>query len=82
MDAPELLRWVVWELRRRGVFSIRESDIVTQAKNLGWTSQRPRAALMVLFATGELKLLPRTINGRRVEMVELPSTSLHLPPLI
>ena len=82
LDAPELLRWVVWELHHRGVYSIRESDIVTQAKNLGWTSQRTRAALLVLYATGELKLLPRTINGRRVEMVELPSTSLYMPSLI
>ncbi|AGH85395.1 DUF3987 domain-containing protein [Ralstonia pseudosolanacearum] len=81
-DAHALLPNVIGELRRRGVGGIRETDIVTLAKNLGWTPQRTKAALGVLYAVGQFQLVPRTINGRRVEMVELPSSSLHLPPLI
>lgn len=78
-DAQTLLPNIYEELRHRGVGGIRESDIVTLAKNLGWPPQRTKAALAVLYAAGQLKLLPRTINGRRVEMVELPRGSLYLP---
>jgi hypothetical protein len=76
LDAGVLLPLLRTELRGRGVAGIRASEVVTLAKNIKWMPQRTKAALMALYATGQLMLVPRTIHGRNVEMVELPANMM------
>jgi len=76
-DAGMLLPLLHAELRGRGVPHIRESEVVTLAKNRKWGPTRTRAALMNLYAAGYFHLAPRTINGRAVDMIELPT---YQPP--
>ncbi|AXF06495.1 hypothetical protein CUJ91_00195 [Paraburkholderia graminis] len=82
LDARELMPRVVTEMRARNMFGIRESEIVTLAKNIKWMPSRTKCALMALYAAGQLRLVPRTINGRRVDFVELPVSSPYMPPLL
>ncbi|RDU98294.1 DUF3987 domain-containing protein [Trinickia dinghuensis] len=72
-DAGVLLPLVHAELRRRGVNGIRETEIVTLAKNMKWVPSRTKSALRVLYNAGHFHLVPTAINGRVVEMVELPT---------
>ena len=71
LDAGMLLPLLHEELRRRDMSRIRESEVVTLAKNLSWVPARTKAALRLLYAAGYFHLAPRTINGRVVEMIEL-----------
>lgn len=72
LDARTLLPCVLNDFYGRGCTAIPEAEIVTLARNLGWMPGRTKAVLTVLYAAGELHLLPRKINGRLVNMVELP----------
>lgn len=78
LDARELLPLVHMELRGRGTTGIRQSEVVILAQNRGWIPKRTKAALMALYAAGHFRLLPRTINGRVVEMIELPTYTSRL----
>lgn len=70
-DAAVLLPLVHAELRGRGLSGIRETEVVTLAKNMKWLPARTKSALRALYNAGHFRLVPRTINGRVVEMVEL-----------
>jgi hypothetical protein len=72
LDAGVLLPLLHAELRRRAVPEIRESEVVTLAKNLSWVPARTKDTLRTFYAAGHFCLVPRTINGRVVEMIELP----------
>ncbi|WP_221173967.1 DUF3987 domain-containing protein, partial [Burkholderia pseudomallei] len=77
-DAGMLLPLVHAELRGRGLNGIRETEIVTLAKNMKWMPARTKSALRALYDAGHFHLVPRTINGRVVEMIELPKYPLRL----
>lgn len=82
LDARTLLPSVLKDFHERGVTAIPETEIVTQAKNLGWGPGRAKAALMALYAAGYLHVFPRTINRRRLDMVELPTLFSMRWPLL
>lgn len=58
--------------RERGLNSIPESEIVTLAKNMKWLPTRTKSALRALYNAGHFRVVRKTINGRIVEMIELP----------
>lgn len=72
LDAGVLLPSLHAELNRRGVDEISESDVVTLAKNLTWEATRTKAALRVLYVAGHFRIVPRTIRGRNIGMIERP----------
>lgn len=65
------------ELRNQGVHSMRQSDLVATAPNLGWTKTRMKEAIRVLCGSRRATINFRTINGRRNILLELPFS----PPL-
>jgi hypothetical protein len=71
-DAGILLPLLHAELRGRGPNGIREAEVVTLAKNMKWLPARTKSALRALYNAGHFHLLPRMIDGRVVEMIELP----------
>ncbi|RQT30491.1 DUF3987 domain-containing protein [Burkholderia contaminans] len=71
-DAGVLLPLLHAELRGRGLNGIRETEVVTLAKNIKWVPARTKSALRALYDAGHFHLVPRTMNGRVVEMIELP----------
>ncbi|MFM0645281.1 DUF3987 domain-containing protein [Paraburkholderia bryophila] len=78
LDPGVLLPQLHAELRRRGEPHIRESEVVTLAKNLGWVPARTKLTLRTLYTAGHFRLVPRTINGSVVEMIELPTSPPRL----
>ncbi|MFX1695925.1 DUF3987 domain-containing protein [Paraburkholderia sp. A1RO-1] len=77
-DVGVLLPRVLAELRERGQSSIPEAEIVTLAKNMKWMPTRTKSALRAAYSAGHFRLVPRTINGRVVEMIELPTDTPRL----
>ncbi|MBR8034491.1 DUF3987 domain-containing protein [Burkholderia vietnamiensis] len=77
-DAGMLLPLVHAELSKRGANGLREAEIVTSAKNMGWAPARTKSALMALYYAGHFRLVQRTINGRVVEVIELPTDPQRL----
>ncbi|CAJ5415194.1 Uncharacterised protein [Burkholderia pseudomallei] len=71
-DPGILLPLVHAELRGRGQNGLREAEIVTLAKNMKWMPARTKSALGALYNAGHLRLVPKMINGRVIEMIELP----------
>lgn len=71
-DPGILLPLVHAELRERGQNGLREAEIVTLAKNMKWMPARTKSALGALYNAGHLRLVPKMINGRVIEMIELP----------
>jgi hypothetical protein len=71
-DPGILLPLVHAELRGRGQNGLREAEIVTLAKNMKWMPARTKSALGALYNAGHLCLVPKMINGRVIEMIELP----------
>jgi len=72
LDAGELLPLVHAALREFNGSGIRESEVVTWAKNLDLAPARTKAALRRLYDAGHFRLKPRTINGRVVDVIEYP----------
>ena len=72
LDEGELLPLVHVLLRESKGAGVRESEVVTWAKNLGLAPARTKAALRRLYDAGHFRLKPRTINGRVVDMVDYP----------
>lgn len=77
-DAGVLVPRVLAELRERGQSSIPEAEIVTLAKNMKWMPARTKSALRAAYGAGHFRLVSRTINGRVVEMIELPTNTPRL----
>jgi hypothetical protein len=77
-DAGVLLPRVLGALRERGLNSIPEAEIVTLAKNMKWVPARTKSALRTLYYAGYFRLVQRTINGRVVEVIELPTDPQRL----
>ncbi|HDR9192141.1 TPA: DUF3987 domain-containing protein [Burkholderia vietnamiensis] len=77
-DAGMLLPLAHAELSKRGTNGLREAEIVTSAKNLGWAPARTKSALRRLYYAGHFRLVQRTINGRVVEVIELPTDTPRL----
>lgn len=79
LDALVILPQILEVFRAAGKTCMRESEIVSLAKNMKWMPQRTRKALMALYASGQLVLVPRVINGRAIDMVELPVGPVRRP---
>jgi hypothetical protein len=79
LDAHVLLPPILQLFRAAGTTCMRESQIVSLAKNMKWMPQRTKKALMAIYASGQLLLVPRTINGHSVDVVELPTSPSYLP---
>ncbi|CAJ2794265.1 DUF3987 domain-containing protein [Burkholderia pseudomallei] len=77
-DAGVLVPRVLAELRERGQSSIPEAEIITLAKNMKWMPARTKSALRAAYSAGHFRLVSRTINGRVVEMIELPTDTPRL----
>jgi len=79
-DSPDLVRWVLDEIRNRGPLTAAEieQDVPVRTQNWGWNWSEVKAALEWLFWTGEVTTARR--NGAFARVYDL--TERVLPPAV
>jgi uncharacterized protein len=83
-DRPELLKWVLEELRAKGPVTAAEieRDVPGRKENWGWNWSDTKKALEALFYAGEVTSAGRTTQfARRYDLTErvIPAEILNLP---
>jgi uncharacterized protein YcaQ len=85
-ERPELLKWVLEELRARGPVTAAqiEQDVPGKKENWGWNWSDTKKALEALFYAGEVSSAGRTTQfARRYDLTErvIPGDILNQPTL-